>query len=197
MTVSKHHCKVTITDTGEYVVENMSPNGTQVDGVSVVRTTAHHDSVIQLGPTFSAKLHDLIGKPEVKSQDKTFGIKHLSRVWENYNEANIEAAERQRKLNLTRAGLGIFTLCAMPTCFFLGPVGYVLTAIGVAGNVYSYVGMKNAETTLERQERQDAFDDAWVCPNPECGKTLPARNYRLLVKNYKSCPYCKCKYEEK
>lgn len=106
-------------------------------------------------------------------------------------------AESQRKTNLVRTGLGIFTMCAMPTIFFFGPVGYILTGIGVLGNIYSFVGMRNAETAEERQRRQDAFDDAWVCPNPDCGHSLLAKNYKLLVRNHQSCPYCKCKYVEK
>ncbi|MDE6028154.1 MAG: hypothetical protein K2G23_08790, partial [Muribaculaceae bacterium] len=63
--------------------------------------------------------------------------------------------------------------------------------------VYSFAGMRNAESAADRQRRQDAFDDAWVCPNPECGHSLMAKNYRMLVRNFQSCPYCKCKYIEK
>ncbi len=85
----------------------------------------------------------------------------------------------------------------MPTIFFFGPVGYALTAIGVVGNLYSFVGMKNAETPEDRQRRQEAFDDAWVCPNPACGRTIPAKDYRYLRRNFDSCPYCKCKYVER
>ena len=106
-------------------------------------------------------------------------------------------AESQRKTNLVRTGLGIFTMCAMPTIFFFGPVGYILTGIGVLGNIYSFAGMRNAETAEARQKRQDAFDDAWVCPNPDCGHSLLAKNYKLLVRNHQSCPYCKCRYVEK
>lgn len=219
-TVSRKHCKVSDNGDGTYTIENLSPSGTKVDGVEILRSTVKPNSRIQLGQYFSATLVELIGIPQTKTKPnatstptnhseqpasfpkskpdvKTFNISHLRRVWEEYNNTNIEMAESQRKTNLVRTGLGIFTMCAMPTIFFFGPVGYVLTGIGVLGNILSFVGMKNAETAEERQRRQDAFDDAWVCPNPECGHSLLAKNYKLLVRNHQSCPYCKCKYEEK
>lgn len=224
-TVSRRHCKVTVNNDGSYILENLSPSGTKVDGVEIIRRKITGDCKIQLGLQFSAKLSELIGeistsqqtqsnvaayqsadKPaniarkqdEVsKKEVKAFNISHLRRVWEDYNRTNIEMADEQRKINLTRTGLGIFTMCAMPTIFFFGAVGYVLTGIGVLGNIYSFVGMKNAETAEDRQRRQDEFDDAWICPNPDCGHSLLAKNYRMLVRNHQSCPYCKCKYVER
>lgn len=219
LTVSREHCKLTVNGDGTYTIENLSQSGTKVDGRDIIRATVNLNSRIQLGQSFSATLAELIGNPasEVKSKPnasdsspkvasqptqqqkevKIFNISHLRRVWEDYNDANLEMANQQRKVNLTRTALGIFTMCAMPTIFFFGPVGYVLTGIGVLGNIYSFAGMKNAETAEDRQRRQDAFDDAWVCPNPDCGRTLPAKNYKMLVRNHHSCPYCKCKYVEK
>ena len=221
MTVSRKHCKVTDNDDGTYTIENLSPSGTKVDGVEIIRTTAKPNSRIQLGQSFSATLVKLIGVPAIspsinqsfstaKSSDsnglknqnresavKTYNISHLRQVWDNFNNTNLEKAASQRRINLVRTGLGIFTMCAMPTIFLFGPIGYVLTGIGILGNIYSFAGMKNAETETERQRRQEEFDDAWVCPNPECGRSLLAKNYKMLVKNHQSCPYCKCKYVEK
>lgn len=222
-TVSREHCKVTSNADGTYTIENLSQSGTKIDGRDIIRATAQLDSRIQLGLNYSATLAELIGNPAsnnkspetapkaatqpapkattqtaAKPQEvKTFNISHLRRVWEDYNQTNIDRANQQRKINLTRTGFGIFTMCAMPTIFFFGPAGYALTALGVLGNIYSFAGMKNAETAEDRQHRQEEFDDVWVCPNPDCGRTLPAKNYRMLVRNHQSCPYCKCKYVEK
>ena len=224
-TVSRKHCKITKNSNGTYTVENISDYGTKVNGVSIIRTSATLDSILELGPTFKATLRELIGEPKTaptsserqeaprvskpqhtpnqpKTVVKTYNISHLKYVWDDYNNKNIEFQEKQRKINLTRTGLGIFTMCAMPTIFFLGPLGlaglgYCLTGVGIIGNIYSFVGLKNSENTQERQQRQEAFDDAWVCPNPDCGRTLLAKNYKMLVKNHQSCPYCKCKYIEK
>lgn len=204
-TVSRKHCKVTDNGDGTFTIENLSSLGTKVDGVDIVRKTANINSILQLGPTFSASLGDLIGQgnfqPQISksslNETKTFDISHLKEVWESFNNKNIQIANSQRQINLIRGLLGVFTMGAMPTIFFLGPIGYILTGIGVVGNIYSFVGMKNVETAEEKQRRQDEFDDKWICPNPDCGRSLIARNYRLLIRNYQSCPYCKCKYVEK
>lgn len=219
-TVSRKHCKVIDNGDGTYIIENLSPSGTKVDGVEIIRATAKPNSRIQLGQNFSSTLVELIGVPQAASKPqtqstsakpaaqgtsstrtqpevKTFNISHLRRVWEDYNNANIEMADSQRKINLIRSGLGIFTMCAMPTIYFLGPVGYALTGIGVLGNIYSFAGMRNAETAAEKQERKDAFDLKWICPNPDCKRSLPLKSYRVFIQTVKECPCCKCKFVEK
>lgn len=214
-TVSRQHCKVTDNGDGTYTVENLSSSGTLIDGRDVVRAKATLDSRLQLGPSFTATLRELIApkgqaqqqqqqqqqskpqQPKPQAEAPTYNIAHLRRVYEDFNQANLQKADEQRKINLTRTALGVLTMCAMPTIFFFGPVGYVLTGIGLLGNVYSFVGMRNSETAAERQARQDRYDDEWVCPNPDCRRSLLAKNYRMLVRNYQACPYCKCKYVEK
>lgn len=217
-TVSREHCKLTPQRDGSYLLENLSQFGTKVDGRDVIQTTVTPDSLIQLGPNYKAKLRDLIVVPaQQRSQNrsqsaennteakrepevKRFRTNHLKRLWEDYEAHNLELATSQHKINLTRTGLGIFTMCAMPTIFFLGPVGYVLTGVGVLGNLYSFMGMKSVDTPAIRKQRQDEFEENWVCPNPDCGHTLMARNYRALLRDYirpgNPCPFCKCKYTE-
>ena len=221
-TVSRKHCKVTDNGDGTYTIENLSPSGTKVDGVDILRTSVKPNSRIQLGQNYSATLVELIGIPQEKTESnkqsarinhseqaspspktqpdvKTFNISHLRRVWEDYNNTNLELANQQRKVTLVRSATPIFTigsglLASMTT---IGPIGWIMTGIGGIGFIYSLIGMKNSETAEERQQRQDAFDDAWVCPNPDCGHSLLAKNYKLLVRNHQSCPYCKCRYVEK
>lgn len=215
-TVSRKHCKVIVNPDGTCTIENLSDSGTKIEGVSIIRKTVSPDSRIQLGPAFTAKLSDLIGSTtkaattsrtssaptqgSANSQHNevpTFNISHLKRVWENHNQKNIEMADENRRINLVRTIFGVFTMCAMPMIFFFGEIGYILTGIGIIGNIYSFVGMKNTESPEERQKRQERFDDAWTCPNPKCGRSLPAKDYRYLRRNFDSCPYCKCKYVEK
>ncbi len=228
-TVSRKHCRLTPNGDGTFTLENLSSLGTKVDGIDIIQTTVTPDSLIQLGPNFKAKLKDIIGlssqsqasgafrttpqanvnsKSSAKSVRPTqnsaeqpkFSVSHLKRIWEEYESHNLEVAESQHKINLTRTGLGIFTMCAMPTLFFLGPVGYALTGIGIVGNIYSFIGMKNVDTPTTRKQRQDELEERWVCPNPKCGHTLLAKNYRALLRDYVHpgipCPFCKCTYTE-
>lgn len=132
------------------------------------------------------------------AQPKRFNIAHLERVWEGYQGRRREIQDAQRKINLIRSGCGLFTMCAMPCIFFFGPVGYVLTAIGVIGNLYSFFGMKNSNTAERLEQLTEEFQDMYVCPNPDCNKYLGNMRYKLLKKQYSMhCPHCKCEYVEK
>ena len=206
-TVSRHHCKVTDNGDGTYTIENLSNTTyTKVDGREIIKTRATLNSRIQLGPTFNATLVELIGVPSSNPAPnptptpdvKTYSISHLKRVWEDYNDKNIASADSQRKIGMIRGGGTIFMMGGgiVATLLTMPEIGIAFSCIGVGTVVYSFLGMKNTESARERQARQDAFDEAWVCPNPDCKKTLPARNYRLLLKNHQSCPYCRCKYVE-
>ena len=86
----------------------------------------------------------------------------------------------------------------MPCIFFLGPAGYVLTAIGIVGTVYSFVAMKNDNTSEQQEQLLEQFQDNYACPNPNCNKFLGNISYKLLKKQYgMHCPYCKSEYVEK
>ena len=109
-TVSRKHCKVADNGDGTYTIENLSPLGTKVDGVDIIRTTIKPNSRIQMGQSFSATLVELIGVPQSTPQTqrpsaatqkaspqppvaKEFSISHLKRVWDEYNDTNIEMAK--------------------------------------------------------------------------------------------------------
>lgn len=204
-TVSKQHCKVSPNGDSSFSLENISANGTKVDGRDIIRSShVLPDSVIQLGPYFKSTLRELLAldrKPAEREQhsssssqqqEKSVSIVHLKRVWDDYEQTNLEMANKQRSINLTRTGLGIFTMCVMPTLFFLGPVAYVLTGVGVLGNVYSFVGIKNAETPEEKTNRRKQFERLYVCPN--CKKNFSDRDYEYISRNIDRCPHCKVKF---
>ena len=131
-----------------------------------------------------------------QQQEKVYNISHLKWIWDDFNNTNVSIAKKQHSLNMTRTGLGLLTLCTMPLMYVIGPFAFIFTGIAIVGNLYSFLGMKNIDSPEKRQQRQEEFEDQWVCPNPECNRTLPARNYKALVRNHHSCPYCKVKYVE-
>lgn len=213
-TVSRRHCKLTVNPDGSMILENLSGSGTKVDGIEIIRKAVRPDSIVQLGPQFRMRICDLVGhvsstgqstgtasaaapKPGQKQPEPPeVNISHLRRVWEEYNSTNLMIATEQRKINLIRAALGIATMCTLPLMYILGPEALIITGVAIVGNIYSFVGIKNAETPQQRQERQDDFDALWVCPNPRCHRSIISKNYKLLVRNYQSCPWCKAKYVE-
>lgn len=223
-TVSRKHCKVIANGNGSYIVENLSDFGTKVDGKEIIRTSATLDSRLQLGQQFSATLRELLGVAPAASNasdsrrssgasygspagttasgvkaapaPKTYSISHLKQIWEDRERTELEMAESQRNTNLIRTGGTIFTIGGgVVASVTLPAVGLACSLIGIGAVVYSFIGMKKSETAKQKKERLEAFDDAWVCPG--CGRSLLAKNYRYLVKNYQSCPHCKCRYVEK
>lgn len=211
-TVSRKHCRVISNGDGTFTVENLSKTSyTMVDGRRVIRTVASQDSKLQLGPYFTVILKNLFGEAPKKQmpapqnaapkqeQVNTYDITHLKWIWEEHNRKNIESVEKQKKINLIRTGGMVFSMGGglLAGLASLPIIGSVCGGVGLISLVYSFIGMKDSETTEDKQARQDQFDAHWVCPNPECGRTLPAKNYKMLVRNHKSCPYCKSKYIEK
>lgn len=219
-TVSRKHCKVIAHPDGTFTVENLSDYGTMVDGHNIVQTSATHDSMLQLGPNFKATLRQLIGGIPLPSghhgsgnhkgtrggqtspanqEVPTFNISHLRRIWEDFNQTNLDNARIQKKINMVRTagmilsvgGGLIASLSALPV------IGIACSAVGVISLVYSFIGMQKSESAEDRQRRVDAFEDQWVCPNPACGKSIRARNYKLLVRDYTYCQHCKCKFVER
>lgn len=131
-------------------------------------------------------------------QDKTYNIAHLEYIWKGLQNDIKKIQEKQKRINLIRSGCGVFTMCAMPCIFLFGPVGYVMTGIGILGNIYSFVGLKNDDKEEEAARLTEEFQDRYVCPNPECNKFLGMMSYKLLKRQYfMHCPFCGCEYIER
>ncbi len=212
------HCKLSIDQSGNMVLTNMKPqNVTYVDGLQVEEKKITELSTIALGKDMYSISANAILEAASKLVDqervqpggptpgtnKVFNISHLEHVWNGAQQKRRQIQAQQRKINLVRTACGIFTMCVMPSIFLLRPMGlealaYVLTAIGIAGNIYSFWGMKSVDPNVEFEKITEELQDRYVCPNPECNKFLGNMNYNLLKKQYNMhCPYCKCKYVEK
>lgn len=216
------HAKLEVAADGSMKLTNLkSQNVTFVNGAEIISKRVAPGVTVELGKDrFSVDLNLILSvaskvvgveTPKQKSassqqasgtaagtQGGTFNIAHLERVWKDYHDGLNQLREKQKRINLIRSGCGLFTMCAMPCIYFLGPVGYVLTAIGIIGNVYSFVGLKNDNSAEAQEKLLERFQDTYVCPNPNCNKFLGGYSYRMVKKQYgMSCPYCKCSYVEK
>lgn len=208
---NKAHLSIKIDDNGNLIANNLkSENVTFVNGSQIVSKRISENDKIELGADhYQLPLNTLIqsvfklvqpskANPVQKTESNTFNISHLEKVWEDYKNGQREIKEKQKKINLVRSGCGIFTMCAMPTIFFLGPIGYILTGIGILGNIYSFMGIKKSDPQEEMERLTDNLQENYVCPNPECGRFLGNYKYSMMKNQYKmACPYCKSKFEEK
>ena len=200
------HAKISVDPNGDMTLVNMKQqNVTYVNGAEIVSKRITPANVVELGkdrysisiPTIievARKIVSVVPPPGLKK----YNISHLEHVWEELQTKKKEAQAKQKRINLVRSGCGIFTMCAMPCIFMFGPVGYVLTGIGILGNIYSFVGLKNDNTSEVFEQMTEEFQEKYSCPNPECNKFLGNISYKFLKKQYSMhCPYCKCEYIEK
>lgn len=219
------HAKITIDSNGVITVFNAKPqNVTYVNGSEIASKRVEHNCSIELGKDrFAVDLSvilngaiKLLAVPSpaphpapqpaprpVPAHDlnlsrRKFNISHLEHIWYGHLQSRKAILANQKKINLVRSGCGMFTMCAMPCIFFFGPVGYLLTGIGLIGNLYSFVGLKNDDTADAIERLNEDFQERYVCPNPDCNKFLGNISYRLLKKQHSMhCPYCKCEYVER
>ena len=206
------HAKITVDQAGNMTLTNMkSQNVTFVNGSEIASKRVSATNSVELGKDrFSISLPVIIETakemasihivpptpPEPKPQQ--FNISHLERVWNDLQEKRKSIQAKQKRINLVRSGCGLFTLCAMPCIFMFGPIGYILTGIGIVGNLYSFIGLKNDNTTDAIEQMNEEFQDRYVCPNPDCNKFFGNISYKLLKKQYSMhCPYCKSEFVEK
>lgn len=215
------HAKITIDQNGNLTLSNIkSQNVTFVNGSEIASKRIDPTAAFELGkdrfsvsvPLIIETAKKIIGTPTPTSEPTpgptpysvTFSISHLEQVWDEMQSNRKKILAKQKKINMVRSGCGIFTMCAMPCIFLFGPVGYVLTGIGIVGNVFSFVGLKNDNTSETMERMNEDFQLRYVCPNPACNKFFGSLSYKLLKNQLRShkdqkmyCPRCGCELTEK
>ena len=209
--VSREHCKLTSNMNGTYTIENLSANGTYIDGRSVIRSVVTPDTIIQLGATFKISIKELIpvtpktaNQPAPKQcaadhRQKEYEEKfrRLKHVYDKYSEEKL-AIQKEAGMNnfyrmlpmtlLSLVGLGA---AAIPG---LGNIAPVIGILGMGLLIYSlvqsYNGNKENPAKLEALNKQFMID--YVCP--KCGNFLGYIPYESLA-NKATCNYCKCKWQ--
>ena len=210
LSVSREHCKLTSNSDGTYTLENLSANGTFVDGRSIVRSVVTLDTVIQLGATFRVSVKELL--PVVSKQSKSAEpqkstvdphqheyeakFRRLKHVYDKYTADKI-AIQKEAGMNnfyrmlpmtlLSLVGLGA---TAIPALANIAPVlGIVGIGLLIFSLVKSYNGSKDNPEKMEALNKQFMID--YVCP--KCGNFLGYVPYEALV-NKSVCSFCKCKW---
>ncbi len=208
------HCKIEVGQSGTMVLTNLKPaNVTYVNGMQVESKKIDNSSIIALGSdkypidlnlvlTAAGKLVENSTPPSAK----TFSIKHLEKVWDNY-ESTIEEIQRKQQSRGNRRLLPIM-LGSVSTIVsgvfaalgnqFRGTGLYFTIPIAVISFLIYFISFSQKDTSIEdRKKATEKFQDSYICPNPDCGKFLGNMGYKLLKRQYSmQCPYCKCKYEE-
>lgn len=208
-TVSRQHCKLTAQSDGTYLLENISANGTFVDGRSVIKTVVTEDAIIQLGPSYKVKVADIVGNPNTVNPpvspqlqtpppppepDYTAAFNRLESVYDRYSKDKVDLLKEERRKNQYRSlpmfavGIVSLFLTVIPA---LEPYRIIIVLIATACAGW---GAKVAfGSSIEIPERMEAlnrqFKIDYVCP--KCGNFLGDIPFENL-KNKKVCSICKC-----
>ena len=217
-TVSREHCKITVNADGTYTLENISANGTFVNGTSIIRTIVTPDTIVRLGATFTIAVRDLLplqtasqkssqssGSQVKQPQQPTVGpnqeryereFRKLKAVYDRYTEQKIAIQKEAgmtnfyRMLPMTLVAIVSLGASLVPG---LGKIAPITAVLGLGLLVYSL--FKSYNNTSNNPERMEAlnrqFQIDYVCP--KCGNFLGFTPYEAL-KNKSICNYCKCKW---
>ena len=215
ITVSREHCKLSSNEDGTYTLENLSQNGTFVDGRSIIRSVVTKDTILRLGATFTVSVHDLLPIAQ-----QTTNVNQSQKGQSQGNTIDPRQAEYQEKFNKLKDVYAKYTAEKLAvqketakTNFYrmlpmsiLALIGLAASAIPALGNIAPFVGgagvillvysiFKSYNGTNDTPERLQSLNDQfkinYVCP--KCGNFLGDVPYETL-KNKKICNYCKCKW---
>lgn len=218
-TVSREHCKLTINADGTYTLENLSINGTFVNGNSIIRTVVTPDTILRLGANFSVAVRDLLplqaanikprqaqqqnplqqfAKPAVDPNQERYEMefRKLKSVYEKYTEDKLAIQKEAgmtnfyRMLPMTLMAIVSLGAACIPG---LGAIAPVIAVVGLGLLVFSlfksYNGNRDNPEKLETLNKQFMID--YVCP--KCGNFLGFIPYENL-ENKSTCNFCKCKW---
>lgn len=218
-TVSREHCKLTINADGTYTLENLSINGTFVNGNSIIRTVVTPDTILRLGANFSIAVRDLLplqsanikprqaqqqnplqqfAKPAVDPNQERYEMefRKLKSVYEKYTADKLAIQKEAgmtnfyRMLPMTLMAIVSLGAACIPG---LGAIAPVIAVVGLGLLVFSlfksYNGNRDNPEKLEALNKQFMID--YVCP--KCGNFLGFIPYENL-ENKSTCNFCKCKW---
>ncbi|MBE6177209.1 MAG: hypothetical protein IJN55_06965 [Alistipes sp.] len=201
------HCKIEIDGAGVMKITNIKPqNVTWVNGVEIQSKVINPTSHIALSrdkyPLNLTQVLEaskkLVGTLPPPPQE--FSIKPLEKVWDDYHKKELEIQYRQRNTGLLARLTMVPTLIGGLVTTLGGdairPYAVIFTVLSLAVMLYGFYKTKSDDSIAERERIKEDFERRYICPNPKCGRFKGYQSYRLMAQA-DTCPYCKCKYNEK
>ncbi len=205
------HCKISVDQSGNMVIANMKPqNVTYVDGLQVESKKITEHSTIALGKDkYSVSVHLILEAarklmpvaPTPSPSAQEYSIKHLEKIYKNYEDAMETIQRHQQKMGRRRMlpiMIGSASAVLSPLLgIYVGTATYYVTVpIAILSFVIYMYNYREKDTSIEdRKEANNTLIDHYVCPNPDCKRFMGNQPYRLLRQN-KKCPFCGCKFTE-
>lgn len=185
--VASQHCKLTINN-GQMRLQNLDINNyTYINGQSIESKAVSMDDKIELGIDHHLLDWNLL-KPYLP-----LDIRHLRKIWEDYEAKNLKLQIKERKFNALRSATGLITMLAIALSIAGGGRNkwyLMLYAIAIIVSVAFFIKayIDSSKLPQKRQELIKQFQRDYVCPH--CGHFMGNQSYDILAQNG-SCPYCK------
>lgn len=198
------HCKIVVDSKGEMTIFNMKPrNVTYVNDVEILSKKLKPGCSIKLGKSrFPIDLGQILKIVQTIIQGMSqipqeYSTSSLEEVWADYQRAQRNIQEHQRKIGLLRSVPMVFTLSGSLLIGLGGPEikPYSITFTIIAAVIMIYGLYKGfSDNSFETRDRiTKEFQRKYVCPNPECRHFLGNMSYEILTQD-KYCKYCRCKW---
>lgn len=204
LSVSRQHCKLTVTGSNITIENIKAQNITFVDGNQIFSKSISATSKVQLGEErFLIPLQQILqlatGAPVGQQQPDvpTYSLKPLKSVWEEYDDRKMEIQNNAAKSANRQRLQGILSMLGMCIGFIPGidqTIRIVIVVAALAIAIYFFVkGSMNATVQQQLHDLDEEFAKKYKCPNPKCGRPFGAIPYRNIEYN-KQCLACGCKY---
>lgn len=192
MDVSRQHASFTLQKDDTWELRNLNArNVTFVNGMAVEKKIVSDRDKIELGSSHYLVSWEVIKGPKVETVD----VRPLKRIWEWYEDTQLELKEGERRTqNWQRLG-GILSTCGMLVMFAegLGNVRFFLMAIAALIAIFFFVRgfSPDSSLNLKMNELGKEFRKRYTCP--KCGHFMGNEPYDVLIQN-ESCRYCRAKF---
>ena len=192
MNVSRHHLSLQSLGGGKWQAKNMNErNVTFVNGIAIESKVITESDTIELGNSHYLLPWSALQEPKAEETD----IRPLRRVWEEYNNENMDIRKKQKSIGLLSSlPIGFTMLGGLITG--IGPeeirqMAIVFTAIALIVMLYGFY-RRFTDDSIERQEElKKKFQRNYTCP--KCGRFLGFQDYDVLGD---ACPYCRIKFRK-
>ncbi len=198
------HCKIEVDPSGKMTLVNLKPqNVTYVNDVEIESKRINPYSSITLGRDKYAIDLDAVLRTAVKLADsvpqppKEYSIKHLEKIWDEYELAldkiqRYQQNKARRRLVPIMVGFASTILAPIfATTLTLSSLYVTLPIAAISFILYIKLYMEKDSSFEDKKKATNQFQDNYVCPNPQCRHFMGYQPYKILKQN-KKCLYCGC-----
>ena len=207
--VAAAHLNLYVDAQGNIKATNVkAQNCTFVNGIAIKTIAVKSSDVVELGQDhFRVGVQQILNAATsvLPKPVQQYNIFHLHRVWNDYKDGLKDIQNKRNKMAMQQRMPMMFSMGGGILGASLGLVwpqmqqyGFIVSAIGFILMFYFMFRNPVQDINDEKETLDRKLENLYVCPNPNCGKSLPAKDLNYIKRQFDMhCPYCKCQYIDK